>query len=259
LGQGAISQSSQESSGVGAQFGASGYFRRHIGQQGRISLNWNAQTTQYEDNTYNSDVINLSLPYERVTPTGNWSIMPFYREAWYTTNADNYAAGLQFGLTRRISPRNALRFSYLYEDRRYEDLSFQNGSFTSASLSFNRQLTPSMGIEIGLSQQVSDPQVAHLQYTENGLTTALSNTWPGGLQSQFRLGYGIRDFVGDYPLTTSPREDDYYTLSVSLQHSRIDIRGFTPQLQCSHTVNNSNIAFSDYDVTECQITLSRNF
>jgi hypothetical protein len=65
--------------------------------------------------------------------------------------------------------------------------------------------------------------------------------------------------VEDYPLTSSPRDDDFYKISIGVQHSRIDIQGFTPRLSCSRTVNQSNVAFYDYNATECQATISRNF
>ena len=70
---------------------------------------------------------------------------------------------------------------------------------------------------------------------------------------------GIRDFEGNYPLTTSPRDDDYGRLNFGVQHAKFTYRGFAPRLNCSHTINRSNVAFYDYNATDCQVGLSRDF
>ncbi|MBT4871989.1 MAG: DUF560 domain-containing protein, partial [Marinovum sp.] len=70
---------------------------------------------------------------------------------------------------------------------------------------------------------------------------------------------GQHDFVGNYPLTNSPRADDFSRLNATLQHARVEFFGYRPSLSCFHHINRSNVVFYDYKVTECRITVSRNF
>jgi len=256
LGQFVIDPNSQAESGVGVQLGFSGYFR-HL--TSRVSLNWGISGTRYEEERYNSAVGNLAVSYEQITQSGSWFVSPYFRKTWQEDDADNDARGLRFRLTHRLNDKNHLGFSFSHEYRDYAVQNYQDGTFTSASISLSHQVNPSLSISGGVGFERSAPEADHLQYDGGKLFTGVSKAWEGGLQTSFGFEYGIRDFVGYYPLTSSPRSDDFYKVSIGAQHSRIDIQGFTPRLSCSHTVNQSNVAFYDYNATECQATISRNF
>lgn len=259
LGQFVIDPNSQAESGVGVQLGFSGYFRHLTSPTSRISLNWGVSGTRYEEERYNSAVGNLAVSYEQITQSGSWFVSPYFRKTWREDDADNDAHGLRFGLTHRLNDQNRLGFSFSHEYRDYAVQDYQDGTFASASVSLSHQINPSLSISGGIGFERSAPEAEHLQYDGGKLFAELSKAWEGGLQTSFGIEYGIRDYVGDYPLTSSPRDDDFYKISIGVQHSRIDIQGFTPRLSCSHTVNQSNVAFYDFNATECQATISRNF
>lgn len=259
LGQFVIDPNSQAESGVGVQLGVSGYFRHLTSPMSRISLNWGISGTKYEEERYNNAVGNLALLYEQITQSGSWFVSPYLRKTWREDDADNNARGLRVGLTHRLNDQNHLGFSISHEYRDYAVQDYQDGTFTSTSISLNHQINPSLSISGGFGFERSAPEANHLKYHGRKLFAGVSKAWEGGLQTSFGLEYGIRDYVGDYPLTYSPRDDDFYKISIGVQHSRIDIQGFTPRLSCSHTINQSNVVFYDYNATECQATISRNF
>jgi|AntRauTorckE5430_2_1112549.scaffolds.fasta_scaffold03328_4 tetratricopeptide (TPR) repeat protein len=259
LGQFVIDPNSQAESGVGAQLGVSGYFRHLTSPTSRIALNWSLSGTKYEEKRYNSAVGNTALSYEQITGSGRWFLSSYYRKTWREDNAGNDARGLRFGLTHRLNDQNQISFSLSHEYRDYAIQDYQDGTFSSASASISHQINPSLSISGGLGFERGSPEADHLQYNSSKLFLGLAKSWEGGLQTSFGFEYGQRDYVGVYPLTTSARYDDFYKISIGVQHSRIDVRGFTPQLSCSHTINQSNVAFFDYDATECQATISKNF
>ncbi|MCH2168263.1 MAG: surface lipoprotein assembly modifier [Oceanicola sp.] len=259
LGQFVVDPSSQADSGVGVQLGISGYLRHLIGPERRISLNWGLSAKRYEKDSYNSVTGDLAIAFEQITPNGSWLISPYVRKALQEDDTDNVALGLRFGLAHRMQNGNQIRLSMSHERRDYAVQNYQDGAFTSVVISMGHKLSPSLSASFGLGLERSTPEADHLQYDGSKVFAGLSKAWPGGLQSQFGLEFGARDFVGDYPLTPSPRADDFYKISIGLQNSRIDILGLTPRLVCAHTVNRSNVAFYDYTATECQASLSRHF
>lgn len=259
LGQFVIDSTSQAVTGVGAQVGVSGFLRHVINPVSRISLNWNATATRYEDTDFNSTSGVVDLKYERLTDKGGWSISPYARKTLRADDADNDARGLTFALRHRLSDRTQFSGSLTRETRRYDLQDYQNGPFSAMNAGLRYQVTPSLSVSGGLGLEYSRPEAEHLKYDGAKLTLGLSRSWQGGTQANFGLEYGRRDFIGVYPLTTAPREDQFYKVSVGVQNSRINWGGFTPRVTCSHSINTSNVAFFDYDATECNAQLSRNF
>ena len=202
---------------------------------------------------------NLAVTYEQITQSGSWFVSSYFRQTWREDGADNNSRGLRFGLTHRLNDQNLIGFSFSHEYRDYAVQDYQDGIFTGASLSLSHQINPSLSISGGIGFERSAPEADHLQYDSSKLFAGLSRAWEGGLQTNIGFAYGIRNFAGNYPLTSSARNDDFYEISIGVQHSRIDIQGFTPRLSCSHAINQSNVAFYDFNATECQATISRSF
>lgn len=259
LGQFVIDPNSQAESGVGVQLGFSGYIRHLTSPTSRISLTWNASGTRYEEDRYDSTVGNLALSYEQITPSGSWFVSPYFRKTWPNDESGNGALGLRFGLIHRLNDQNRLGFSFSHEYRDYVVQDYHDGTFTNASINMSHQVNPSLSLNGGFGFERSAPGENHLQYNGGKLFAEVAKSWEGGLQTSFGFEYGVRKFEGDYPLTSFPREDDFYKIMIGVHYSRIDIQSFTPRLSCSHTVNHSNVAFYDFTVTECQATISRNF
>jgi hypothetical protein len=259
LGQFVIDATSQPKSGIGAGFGISGYFRHVIDSKSRVALNWGLSGVRYENKLFNNTVGNVALSFEQVTRSGNWLVSPYYRRLWRQDKADYNALGLKFGHTRRLNDAVQLSFSLGHESRTYPNRSFQNGGLDVGSVGLKHQITSSFSLQAGFEVERSAAEAAHLQYDAYKLFAGLSKSWQGGLHTSLGLEVGQRRYVGVYPLTSSARDDDFYKIRVGVQHSQIDLKGFTPRLSCTHTINMSNVAFFDYNVTECQATISRNF
>lgn len=259
LGQFAIDPNSQATSGVGVELGVSGYFRKIPDPSQRVTLQWDLAGIRYEESRYNKASASLALIYEKLTATGDWSLAPFYRYTWRADDADNTALGLRLHHRTRIGARTQLRLSASHERRWYPSQSYQNGSISTASVSLSYQVAPSLGLTAGLGFERGTPDADHLKYDHQRIFASATKLWQGGLRGSLGVDLGKRDFVGIYPLTSEARDDSYYKVQFGLSHSQIDIMGFRPTLNCSHTLNRSNVSFYDYGATECQATLNRNF
>jgi tetratricopeptide (TPR) repeat protein len=262
LGTLVIDENSQPVSGVGLQLGVSGYFRKVIDAQSRISLQWSLSANLYKDTAFSSINAEVSVPYERQFTTGSFSIAPYYRTSWDRTSLTQQASGLRFSLTRRVSNQNSLALALTFEERDYPTASYQNGAFSSETLSFSRQISPSLSFKFGTAFEQSIPFAstsAHLAYNGGKLFASVSKAWDGGLRTGFGLEAGYRQFIGDYPLTTTPRADDFYGVNFSLSHARVQVAGFVPSLRCAYTFNASNVAFFDFNVVDCTFGITKEF
>ena len=262
LGTLVIDPSSQPVSGVGVQIGVSGYFRKVLDAQSRISLNWSLTGVLYENRAYSSVNGEFSVPYERRMAKGGYSLAPFYRVSWNDAGLSQQASGLRFSADRKLSTQNTLALALTYEERDYSSASYQNGAFSSETLSFSRQINPSLSYAVGTAFEQSgvfDPTKTHLAYNGGKLFASVNKAWDGGLRTGFGLEVGYRQFVGDYPLTTAPRADEFYGVNFTLSHARVQVAGFVPSLRCAYTFNTSTIAFFDFDVVDCTVGLSKEF
>lgn len=259
LGEFVIDESSQATSGIGLVLGFSGYARHPLSAGQRVVLNWGISATRYETDNLNNLDTNLALVYERATRTGRWFLSPYYRKTSRPENASHRLQGLRLGMNSRLTVQDQLNFTLLRERRIFPNHLHLEGPFASALLNLSHQLSPSQSIQLGLGVERSSPQSEHLRYVGTKVSLSTKQDWQGGLQTSFGLELGQHDFVGNYPLTNSPRADDFSRLNATLQHARVEFFGYRPSLSCLHHINRSNVVFYDYKVTECRITVSRNF
>ena len=256
---GTISESSRRRSGTGVSFGVSGYFRAPSGPTSRLSLNWGLSGVRYPDTFFNRTTLDLSLTHEEITRWGSWNLGPYYRRNYREDGGDSDSHGARFGVTRRLNEKNQIGFSVSHEYTEYRMRRGSDGHFTSYSTRLRHQVRPSVGVSAGVGFTLSTPERESNRYHGRRVFGDVTKRWRGGLRTTAGVEYGQRRYKGIFPLSGVSREDHYTTMSLSVLHSRIDVRGFTPQMHCSRTNNRSNIAISEFGATECQMIISRNF
>ncbi len=266
-----ISEDSKAQSGVGVQLGLSGYFRKTLDRKSRLTFGWSLLGQKYGDKDFDKAMARVSLTYEKNEEWGRWTVTPYLRNDWARRDIDvgsetvsefgvsTRAVGLQFGIQKKLSPRDTLALSVNGEARDYLLADYQSGPLYNLSGSFSRRLRPDLNFSVGLSADRSLPRLEHLKYDGLKATASVGKIWKSGLQTSFGVNVGVREFAGDYIFRDYPRSDDFWGVSVSLFSPKFTIRGLAPRLTCSYTRNRSNIEFFVYDVQECQIALTRNF
>lgn len=259
LGRFVIDPGSRAQSGVGFRFGLSGQFRQRLEPGSRAILDWSLARTLYSDDTFNAWDATVGLTVERITQTARWSIGGYQRRTWEADDGDIVATGVRANLRQSLGDGLSGTVSLLGEVRDYRNSDTQDGPFFAATVGLTRQFGPSVALSGGLTYERSLPELEHLRYAAYGITADLSRSWDGGLFTRIDLSAGIRDFDTDFPLTTSPRADEYARIGLDLRAPQIDIAGFLPTLRCAYTINRSNVSLYDYTTTECQVGISRNF
>ena len=204
------------------------------------------------------------MSLETIEDWGNWSVQPYVRRTWREPDSsgndyDNDAVGIRLTGRMGLDARHALAGSVSHEVRDYATQDQQDGPFSAASLSLERQVNPAWSVWGGFGLERSVPQQPYLRYDGTRVFMGGARSWTGGLQTSAQIEFGQRPFEADFPGLSEARRDEYGRLSVGVRHGRFNYMGFAPQLNCSHTVNASNVALYDYEATDCQIALSREF
>ena len=255
-----IDAEAQEDAGVGVQIGVSGFARMSPDDQSRWTLLGSIIGTGYEAEIHNNVVSSVSLSYGRGYENGRWSLGPYLSHTWREDDADQNIIGLQFGINHRLGEQTSLAVIANQEYQQFPNQSYKDGPNTRLAFTLGYQFDPSLAVRGTVKLEVSRPEALHLQFDGYSFGASLSKAWEGGLSATLSLDAGRRDYVGIYPLTSSPRGDDYASVAFSVQNSQFRLmERFTPRLTCSHTVNRSNVAFFDYNTTECQAALTTEF
>ncbi len=259
FGQFVIAQDSRESSGTGVALNVAGYFRKSFGDASTLSLNWGLDGVYYPANTTLSSLTaNIALAFVNQGERGKWSLTPHIRQTWQD-GPQLLAFGVKFGRTGQFGDRFRYSVSLNHENRLYQGNAGKSGPYSSADFKLGQQINPTLSVTYGIAARFSRPEDSHRQFNEFEASAGIRKAWDGGLTTGLTLSGGYRGFLGDYPSFGQPREDRFAKIEVSVQNSRINLAGFTPELSCSYQINASNIAFYDYDVTKCALGISKNF
>lgn len=254
-----IDPESRAISGIGAQIGLSGYFRKSIDDTSRNLLTWNLQGAAYEDSFFNNAVGTLQFSHERLLGKTRLSLGPYFRYTWRQDDADNKALGFSATLQKNLTPKDSVRVSLSYEFRDYLYQDYNDGPFTRLALTTYHQTSPSLLFQAGLEMTQSSPRAEHSAYDGFRISGGLTKEWDGGYVTGIGLNAGFREYSGDFPLAGTARADHFFGLSLSLQNNNLNYRGFVPHVSCSYSINQSNIAFYQYNVSECNLGITKRF
>lgn len=259
LGSFVIDPSSRAQPGTGVELGASVFLRMDLDEGQRLQFDLSAAIQHYPTGGYDSLSGTLSARFDQRTDWGGWYLNPFVNASLRDDSGDLRAPGLRVGADYTITPKDRVNVALSHEYRFFPEAAYREGGFSSAVVSYSHQVDPSLAFSLGYAFERSRPQAAHLQYDGHKGFARVSKSWDGGLITGAGVEAGMRGFVGNFPLTTSPRDDLFYKLDATVSHSKFTIMGFLPQVGCSYTVNGSNVAFYDYAATDCRAGLTRDF
>lgn len=259
LGGFTISPDSQADSGTGVQLGLSGFARHVIDATQRLQLNVSLNTLRYSDDSYNQTCGTLSVGYDQITPSGGWSLQPYGRNCTREDNGSLRATGLVLTYHTRLTDSLRFDLNLSQEQRDHPDREARNGQYRQAAMTLTRPLSASQTLSTGLRLERDAAGVDYVAYRSGAITSELRSLWRGGLQTRIGFELGARSFDGIFPQTTAPRDDRFGRLSIGVLHPELEWRGLSPELNCSHSRNRSNVALYDFNATDCQLRITREF
>ena len=264
LGQFVIDESGRETSGVGLNLGVGASYRWALGNGQTLKMDSTLSGVWYEIEALRHVDVAVALSYQKETAKTLWSIGPYVRRSWYAPNSsgdtsDNIARGISLSYARQISPSDKISIGARLEGQSHLEKSYLSGPFLSGTLKLEHRLNPKTQYFLTFGVQRYEPEAAHMAYQGlsvfAGLTTVLSNNLITGVT----VGIGNRDYDANFTSLPFPREDDYYSIELSAQNNKFEVFGIVPRFGCTYKRNLSNVAFYDYQTTDCKIAMIRNF
>ena len=271
LGSGLISEDSRETSGLGVRVGLHGFLRNRLSERLRLVLKADLWATKYSEKAFDTLQAKLTAMLEGRSERLRWSLAPYLRQDWSREEigpslapderftASLRAVGAELKLQFFLDEANSVQLGVLTEDRRYPVSGFQDGRYNQVRIDYARRLADDLTFGLGLALNTGRPEPAHLRYDGTELNASIRKIFSGTVDTSFGLAIGHRAFEGDYPLRTTPRNDDYWRINLGYRNADWSVLGSVPSFTCSYTRAHSNIEFFDYDVSECQLAFERRF
>lgn len=254
-----IDPSSRQSSGVGLQFGLNAYWRKPVAADAVVTLSAGVSRTFYDADQFDITQPYVSAVYSKSAPTGSWSLTGFANRAIRDAD-DNYTTyGLAFSGRKLLKEANILTYALQGQQTDFDTQTAQSGPTFSGDLGMQRQLSPSLSVSGGVKLSRGLPEVDHLKYVSASVYGGVAKSWRGGWSGTAGLELGNRWYDADFVGLLFERKDEFVTLRGSLLNSTISYAGFAPRINCSVQFNSSNVAFYDYNATECSFELTRGF
>lgn len=265
-GLGLIGDSSKETSGVGLQFGVSGFYKIPSKRGGFYTLNASALQVLYSETAYNVFQPTVALRFENGNEAGIWSWEAFARRTFRrdpleatSENGSSNSYGLSFSGRKALGGPNILTYSTLIQQTDYDNFPTQTGPTATFKLGVQRNVSASTSIIGGIKLGRGLPKDPAFRYRSAGVDLGVSKSWKGGWATYLGGEYGLRWYDSNFGFTGKTRNDRYLTVTASVLNSTISWRGFSPRVTCNWQTNASNIGFYAYDATECNVLLTRGF
>jgi len=264
LGQFIIDESSREASGFGLNAGVGGSYRWALGGGQTLKMTASLSGVWYEIETLRHVDAAVAFSYQKETAKTHWSIGPYVRRSWYApvytgNNSDNIAQGISFSYTHHISPSNEITFDTRFEEQSHLEKTYFSGLFLSSTLKLEHSLNSKTQYTLTFGAQRYEPEAAQMAYQGLSVTAGVNTVWRNSMITGVSVGLGNRNYDANHTSLPFPREDDYYSIGLTAQNNKFEIFGIVPQFGCTYKRNLSNVAFYDYQTTDCKIVLTRNF
>lgn len=227
-------------------------------ERGIWSLDWTTSTRLFNEREHSSLSLSAQLRYNRTSQTTRWSLGPSLRRVWPQDSDGQTTLGVNGNWERVLDERTSVFLSGSLEYSMFDSEDTDNGPFYWAQTGIaTRQLGGILSV--GGRATFHRPETSHQRYHGQALFAHFSRSWVGGLQGGLGIEVGQRSYDADFPLAGAPRKDSFYQLSLSARHSAIRIGRFTPNVYCTFGSTHSNIAFYDFDVSECTFSMTTRF
>lgn len=250
---------SREESGLGGQFGLSGYVTTRVSEKGSLTFSANGLYTRYSQGEFDRSQVAGNLRYAHALEGQSWEVAASARRVFETSQYTRTIYGLDLTHRRVLNPRTRATVTLSRQRVNYDSVDNLSGPNYSTAFTLERQLSSTMSVLGGVSLGRSLPQGDNFQHVSVGVRGGITKTWTGGFATYFEARAGLRDYDARFTNSDPTRDDRYFALSANVLNSRLSVQGFAPRLGCSVIFNRSNIAFFDYNVQECRVSLTRGF
>ena len=250
-------------SGVGASVWTGGEYQHPL--TNRLRLRTGADLARREHAGHRFDDMNLSVhtgPRWLVDRQTELSVLANVSRRWEGGKTDHDATGARIEARRRLTSRVTTNARASWARRDYERRNDLNGPFVDASVGSTWTISPILQAHSTIGYSRDRPRALSQRNSSRRVRVGLSAALPLGFNVGASTQVRWTDYKGSwFPFTRdgSPREDRTRSLSLSLLKRDFTLFGFSPQMVVTHEERDSSAQLHDYDRTNGELRMIRQF
>ncbi|MEL6293970.1 MAG: porin family protein [Pseudomonadota bacterium] len=253
-----IDDGSRAVSGWSQTVGLGGYARAPLDLRNRVIFSWSATNTRYSDLLEDERQLEAAVTWQHVRSRNSYALRLGWLEQEQADERRQQEAVTISG-SHLQGRRGRIDWSLSQANDDYRFRPTKNGDEKTASFRYNWLLPRNQTVWLGLLLEDGTREADHLSLFGTILQAGGRKVFRNGVSIDTTISFGDRDFDGVFPLQSVAREDRFTEISIFLQDSRINWKGFTPRTKCRSRFNTSNIALFDATTYECSLELTHRF
>lgn len=254
-----LDDASRAKAGIGLSAGATAWNRWTLGQAWSATVSASVDARLYDTPSLNDYRVGTRLDFAESRINRRLAFGPQAELAF--KGDQRYRSRLGLGATGGwvIAPGREIGASLSIFHQAYPVEQYRNGIAASAVLGYRHTLSATTNLSASLTLDTEDTRRSHLNHTDVGLVLGVDHEWKNGLIGSLWAGCRNDDYVGNFPATTSPRNDKVVTVGFTVKLRKFNFGGYSPELSYTYTRSNSNISLFDYDSHDLGLALSKRF
>ena len=249
-------------SGVGLSVWTGGEYHFPLGERLRLRLGSDAAREEYPGTRFDQTFLSGHAgPLWLVNRDTSVSLVADARRRWLATSPYYLDLGARSEIRHRLNRRITLTGRASWYDREYRVQDILDGSILDFSLEGTWLVTPTIqtNAAVGYADEHTDAKTWRndTRWGRIGVSVAL----PRGFTLSGSGEYRKTEYEGNwFPFTDgSSRKDRTEVLRVSIHNRAFTLYGFSPQLVVSHEERKTNAQVYDYNRTNGEVRLVRQF
>jgi tetratricopeptide (TPR) repeat protein len=261
FGQIPISAAGKEKSGIGLNAGLRAGYTQPLGERFMGVVGFGLDGRVYENGDYDRATASESAEIRYLVKDGYVGLGGIASQTVSSDDIDfaAWTAGPRLSVFHRFSPKSSLLAASTAEFKTYEDTPFHDGVSLSENVSFSHAFAQGFfGYVLG-EVEYTDTDYKHLDNWSYMIGLGASKELRHGLTLAAGGRARLTKYEGASVLIGKPREDERYDATVSITKRDWELWGYAPVFEYSYTLNQSNIAFFDFDSHTVDFRLTKDF
>lgn len=259
-----LAKENRKQSGIGLAAGLQASYRQPLGDSLDFIASGAVHSKTYRDSDYNDSLFSASLGPRLRFPWGYLGVYGLVEERLYANEPFSFSWGGLVSATVRLGAQDIVFADIsclkrdVADDWNGADLSYQDGHTCSVGGRYEHAFASTTVMRLFGSYGRERTGKESLDYDSWSAGAGLAQELSWGLSIYVQAQYTNRDYDGIY-FDGEARGDDRWDLSFNLTKRDWVLFGMAPMLQYTYTLNDSNIAFHDFDAHGVNLTLTQRF
>jgi tetratricopeptide (TPR) repeat protein len=257
-----IPENSQKQSGIGLAAGVNAGYSKRLNDDFSAVVGLGVNGRVYDDSDFNQFTASQSVELRYLYQDGYAGIGPVASQVSSGSGIDvgYWSVGPRVSLSHQINSRNRINVSTTLEFRNYDDATLNNGYAVLNNVSLTHILAPGVVGFAGGGFDRIETDDNSTEYWSYSARLGLYKEWTWGLTTNTQVEARFSDYDGPFSfLMADDRHDERFAATASLTKRDFDIWGYAPVIEYTYTMNDSNVAYYEYDSHTIDFRLTKDF